>query len=241
MVIEYDGTRFIGWQIQKKGLSVQGEIQKILKRFLKGDIKLIGSGRTDAGVHAIGQSANFKTLYKINTKKLIDTLNHFLKSKNISILSLKKKNTNFHARFDALERKYNYIIFNRSSPLTLYKNRAWHVKKRLNIKDMKKGAKILSGKNDFTAFRSSSCSAKSPVRTLKKIIIKKSSNGLINISFVSKSFLQQQVRSMVGCLKFVGEGKWDLKRLKKTLHSKKRSMCAPPAPPSGLYLEKVKY
>ena len=111
MVIEYDGTRFIGWQIQKKGLSVQGEIQKILKRFLKGDIKLIGSGRTDAGVHAIGQSANFKTLYKINTKKLIDTLNHFLKSKNISILSLKKKNTNFHARFDALERKYNYIIF----------------------------------------------------------------------------------------------------------------------------------
>ena len=131
MVIEYDGTRFIGWQIQKKGLSVQGEIQKILKRFLKGDIKLVGSGRTDAGVHAIGQSANFKTFYKINTKKLIDTLNHFLKSKNISILSLKKKNTNFHARFDALERKYNYIIFNRSSPLSLYKNRAWHVKKKI--------------------------------------------------------------------------------------------------------------
>ena len=96
---------------------------KILKRFIKGDIKLIGSGRTDAGVHAIGQSANFKTFYKINTKKLIDTLNHFLKSKNISILSLKKKNTNFHARFDAQERKYNYIIFNRSGPLSLYKNR----------------------------------------------------------------------------------------------------------------------
>ena len=91
MVIEYDGTRFIGWQIQKKGLSVQGEIQKILKRFLKGDIKLVRSGRTDAGVHAIGQSANFKTFYKINTKKLIDTLNHFLKSKSISILSLKKR------------------------------------------------------------------------------------------------------------------------------------------------------
>ena len=241
MIIEYDGTKFIGWQIQKKGLSVQGEIQKILKRFLKEDIKLIGSGRTDAGVHAIGQSANFKTVYKINTKKFIGTLNHFLKSKNISILSIKKKNADFNARFNALERKYNYIIFNRSSHLSLYKNRAWHVKKKLNIKAMKKGAKILSGKNDFTAFRSSSCNAKSPIRTLKHINIKKSSNGLINISFVSKSFLQQQVRSMVGCLKFVGEGKWDLKRLKKTLYSKKRSMCAPPAPPTGLYLEKVKY
>ena len=111
MVIEYDGTRFIGWQIQKKGLSVQGEIQKILKRFIKGDIKLIGSGRTDAGVHAIGQSANFKTFYKINTKKLIDTLNHFLKSKNISILSLKKKNTNFHARFDAQREKIQLYYF----------------------------------------------------------------------------------------------------------------------------------
>ena len=239
--IEYDGSKFVGWQIQKKGRSIQGEIQKILKRFLKKKIKLIGSGRTDTGVHALGQSANFLINYRLDHKKLLGTLNFFLRNKNISIISIVPRKISFHSRYDAIERTYLYQISNRESPLALDKNRSWHIKKKLNISEMKKGAKILTGKHDFSAFRSSSCSAKSAIRYLKKVNIKKQKNSKIVITCVSKSFLQQQVRSMVGCLKVLGEGKWDIKRLKKTLKYKQRFLCAPPAPPHGLYLVKVKY
>ena len=241
LIIEYDGTKFVGWQAQKSGISIQGEIQKILKRFLKTDIKLLGSGRTDSGVHALGQSANFLINYKIDKKKLLTTLNHFLKKKKISILSIKNKKLDFHSRYSAKERRYLYIIYNREAPLSLYKDKAWHVRKKLNIHLIKLGAKILSGKHNFSAYRSSSCSAKSPVRTLKKILVKKKKDGRIIFTFISQSFLQQQVRSMVGCLKILGEEKWDIDRFKKPLFSKKRFYCAPPAPPSGLYLQNVKY
>ena len=241
LIIEYIGTNFVGWQIQKRGVSIQGEIQKVLRKFIKKDLKLLGSGRTDSGVHALGQSAHFITNHKIKPKKILNTLNHFLKKKGISILSIKNKKQDFHSRFSVKERKYLYVIINREAPLTLYQNKAWHIRKKLNLNLMKRGAKILEGKHNFSAYRSSSCSAKSPIRTLKKIQIKNRNEGRLDITFISQSFLQQQVRSMVGCLKLLGEEKWDLRRFKKPLNTKRREYCAPPAPPSGLYLHSVKY
>ena len=239
--VEYLGTNFVGWQFQKNGVSVQEVLEKALSKFLKDKIKVIGSGRTDAGVHAKGQSAHFKTTRKINDRyNFINSMNFFLQKHSVSILNIKKRSKIFHARHSAKKRIYKYFIINRFSTLVLDKNKAWHVKKKLNIKVMKKGAKILIGTHNFSTFRSSSCQSKSPIKTLKKAQIKKDKNKII-FTFEAKSFLQQQVRSMVGSIKYLGEGKWNLKDFKKVFKSKKRSMCAPPAPPHGLYLVKVKY
>tara|TARA_A100001011_G_scaffold391436_1_gene476912 strand:+ start:613 stop:1353 length:741 start_codon:yes stop_codon:yes gene_type:complete len=240
IIIEYDGTKFNGWQYQKNGFSIQGEIEKVLKKILKKKIRLIGSGRTDSGVHAIGQSANFLYDNLINERKFINSLNHFLNKKSITIISIKRKSFNFHSRYDAKKRIYKYIIINRQSYLALEKNRAWLVKQKLNVSLMKKAAKFLLGTNDFSAFRASSCTAKSPIKTLEKSIVIKTGEKII-ITFSSRSFLQQQVRSMVGCIKFIGEEKWKPNKLRDLLRLKRRSFCAPPAPSCGLYLQKVIY
>ena len=240
IVIEYDGTNYNGWQFQKNGSTIQKEIEKAIKRILKKNIRLIGSGRTDSGVHAVGQSANFFCEKIKDEKKFIGSLNYFLNKKDISICLIKRKKLNFHSRFDAKKRTYKYLIVNRKNYLVLDKNRAWHVKKKLNINSMKKAIKLFLGTHNFNAFRSSSCGAKSPVRTIEKAAVIKKGNK-ISITFSSKSFLQQQVRSMVGCLKMIGEGKWEKKNLKNLLQTKKRSLCAPPAPSCGLYLYKVIY
>ena len=178
-----------------------------------------------------------KIIYK---EKFISSINYFLKNYPIAILSLKKRPKGFHARHSANNRTYKYFIINRLSSLVLTKNKAWHIKKKLNLKVMKKGIKLLKGTHNFSTFRSSSCEAKSPIKTMKKATIKKQKDKII-LTFSSQSFLQQQVRSMVGCLKYLGEGKWNLKDFKKAFLSKKRSMGAPPAPAHGLYLYKVKY
>ena len=239
--VEYLGTNFVGWQFQKNGVSVQEVLEKALSKFLKDKINVIGSGRTDAGVHATEQSAHFKTTRKINDRdNFINSMNFFLKKYPISILNIRKRSKIFHARHSAKKRTYKYFIINRFSTLVLDKKKAWHVKKKLNIKVMKKGAKTLIGTHNFSTFRSSSCQSKSPIKTLKKVQIKKNKNKII-FTFEAKSFLQQQVRSMVGSIKYLGEGKWNLKDFKKVFKSKKRSMCAPPAPAHGLYLVKVKY
>ena len=239
--VEYLGTNFVGWQIQKNGLSVQEVLEKILSKFLKDKIRVIGSGRTDAGVHASEQSAHFKTKYKIIDKNIfINSINFFLGKYPISILDIKKRPNKFHARHSAIERIYKYFIINRCSSLVLEKNKAWHIKRKLDIKIMRKGAEILRGTHNFSTFRSSSCQAKSPIKTIKKAMIKKNKNKIV-LTFQSKSFLQQQVRSMVGCLKYLGEGKWSLKKFKQIMLSKNRANCAPPAPAHGLYLFKVNY
>jgi tRNA pseudouridine38-40 synthase len=241
ILIEYVGTKFVGWQIQKNGPSVQDAIQKALKKILKKKIVIFGSGRTDAGVHAFGQSAHFKTNFLIKNKsKFITSLNFFLSKYKISILEINKKSKDFHARFSAKKRIYKYIIVNRQAPLSIERNRAWNLRKKLNFNLMKKGAKLLKGTKDFSTFRSSSCTANSPIKTLEKVKLIKSKNK-IEITFVSKSFLQQQVRSMVGCLKYIGEDKWTIKQFHEVITSKKREKCAPPAPACGLYLYNVKY
>tara|TARA_Y100001970_G_C14251731_1_gene872380 strand:- start:3256 stop:3996 length:741 start_codon:yes stop_codon:yes gene_type:complete len=241
IMVEYLGTNFVGWQIQKNGLSVQEVLEKVLSKFLKSKIRVVGSGRTDAGVHANEQSAHFKTRNKIINKKIfISSINFFLKRYPVSILDIKKKNNKFHARHSANERIYQYYIINRPSSLVLEKNKAWHIKKKLDVSTMREGAEILKGTHNFSTFRASSCQAKSPIRTMKNVTIKKNKHKIV-LTFQSKSFLQQQVRSMVGSLKFLGEGKWNFQDFKKAFLSKQRKMCAPPAPAHGLYLAKIKY
>tara|TARA_B100001123_G_scaffold232514_1_gene261040 strand:+ start:18 stop:758 length:741 start_codon:yes stop_codon:yes gene_type:complete len=241
ILIEYAGTNFRGWQVQKKGKTIQGLIQEKISKLLKEKIILFGSGRTDAGVHAIEQSAHFDCKNKIiKFDRFLKSINYFLNKESVTIIKVKKRNNDFHSRFSAKMRVYKYIIINRLSAPVLNKNRGWHIMKKLDLEIMKKGAKKLVGKKDFSTFRASSCRAKSPVKTMKMVKIK-SLKDKIEIEFRSQSFLQQQVRSMVGCLKYLGEKKWSLKKFENVMRSKKRVLCAPPAPPEGLYLARVIY
>ena len=241
LIIEYEGTNFRGWQVQKKGKTVQGLIQEKISNLLKEKIILLGSGRTDTGVHAIEQSAHFDCKNQIkNLDKFLKSINYFVNREGVAILKIIKRSKNFHARFSAKMRIYKYIIFNRLGGPVLQKNRGWHIMKELDLVVMKKGARKLIGTKDFSTFRASSCRAKSPIKTMKEVKIK-SFKDKIEIEFRSQSFLQQQVRSMVGCLKYLGEKKWSLKKFENVMNSKKRILCAPPAPPEGLFLARVIY
>ena len=241
ILVEYVGTNFRGWQVQKKGKTIQGLIQEKISNLLKEKITLLGSGRTDTGVHAIEQSAHFECKNEIKQfDRFLKSMNHFLNKDGVTILKIKKRDKTFHARFSAKIRIYKYVIINRLSGPVLDKNRGWHIMKDLDLVIMKKGAKKLVGTKDFSTFRASSCRAKSPIKTMKLVKIRSYKNK-IEIEFRSQSFLQQQVRSMVGCLKYLGEKKWDLKTFNKVFKSKKRTLCAPPAPPEGLFLWRVIY
>ena len=241
ILLEYVGTSYNGWQLQKNGLSVQKCVQLALSKLLKEKIIVFGAGRTDSGVHAIEQSAHFDLKNKIlNTSTLIKSLNFFLNKKNISIKKIKKKTIKFHARHSAKKRSYIYLIMNNLSQSVLNYNREWHIINNLDLNLMKIGAKKLVGTHNFSTFRASNCNSNSPVKTIYKIKISKN-KSLIKINFISQSFLKSQVRSMVGCLKYLGEKKWSLKKFERILKSKKREYCAPLAPPHGLYLEKVTY
>jgi tRNA pseudouridine38-40 synthase len=239
--IEYDGSKFVGWQYQKNGISVQEKIEKVLKKILKSKIRIIGAGRTDKGVHACGQAANFFTVNKIDNKnEFLNSINFFLSKSLISIIDIKLIKLDFHARYQAKERIYEYLIINRIGYLALKKGRAWHVKKKIDFNILKKGGKILEGTHNFSTFRASSCSAKSPIKKINLVRIKRSGEK-IYIIFKSKSFLQNQVRSMVGCLNYLATNKWTLGKFKKVFKSKNRLLCAPPAPAHGLYLKRVIY
>ena len=239
--IEYNGSKFVGWQFQKNGISIQEKIEKALKKIFNTKIKINGAGRTDKGVHAYGQFANFLIKKKIDDKKkFLDSINFFLGKNLISIIEVMEKNEEFHARHQAKERIYEYQIVNRQGSLSLDKLKSWHIKKKIDLNKLKKGAKILVGKHDFSTFRASSCSSKSSIKKMNSVKIKKKGDK-IYIKFSSRSFLQNQVRSMVGCLKYLSTGKWSLVDFKKAFKLKKRANCAPPAPAHGLYLLDIKY
>ena len=239
--IEYDGTKFVGWQFQKNGISVQEKIEKALKKIFNSKIRVNGAGRTDKGVHAFGQFANFFAKKKIEDKnKFLNSINFFLGKNLISIIKIKEKKLSFHARHQAKERIYEYQIVNRQGSLSIDKNKSWHIKKKIDVNLLKKGAKILEGTHNFSTFRAASCSAKSPIKKMNSVKIKKKGDKIF-IKFNSKSFLQNQVRSMVGCLEKVACEKWNLVKFKKVFKSGKRSLCAPPAPACGLYLMNVSY
>ena len=239
--IEYDGTKYVGWQYQKNGISIQEIIEKKLKKYFKKKIKIIGAGRTDKGVHALGQCANFLTEIKIENKKnFLSSINFFLRPHLISLIDEKKKKNDFNSRYDAKERFYEYKIINRHSESVINKKKVWLIRKKLSLRLLRKGAKILEGKHDFSTFRASSCSSKSPLKKMNKITVKKKGET-ISIIFRSKSFLQNQVRSMVGCLIYLSLQSWSIKKFHEIFKSKSRKLCAPPAPAHGLYLIKVKY
>jgi len=238
--IEYEGTPFVGWQFQKNGTSIQEVLQKAIFNFSREKVIVTGAGRTDSGVHALAQVAHFDLKKKIKRKSLLPAINQNIGNKPVTVLKINKANKKFHARFDAKKRTYQYIIINRQSPLTLQKNKAWHIRRKLDVKAMKKGAKLLLGTHNFSTYRASSCGAKSPIKTMEKVSIKKNKDK-INFNFTSRSFLQQQVRSMVGCIKYLGDGKWNLDTFKKSFQSKDRINCAPPAPACGLYLKNIIY
>jgi len=238
--IEYDGTAFVGWQFQKNGLSIQEVLQKAIFKLSNEKVVVTGAGRTDSGVHALAQVAHFDLKKKIEKNFFLPGLNQHIGNKLVTILKINKTSKNFHARFDAKKRTYQYVIINRQSPLALQKNKAWHIRKKLNLEIMRKGAKLLLGTHNFSTFRSSSCNARSPIKTMESVSIKKNKDKII-LKFISKSFLQNQVRSMVGCIKYLGEEKWNIDDFKKSFKSKSRLKCAPPAPACGLYLKEIKY
>ena len=239
--IEYDGTKFVGWQYQKNGISIQEKIEKALKKIFNLKIRINGAGRTDKGVHASCQFANFLVKKKIDDEnKFLNSINFFLRKDLISIIKVNKKFLNFHARYHAKERTYEYQIVNRQGALSIDKNKSWHVKKKINIELLRKGANLLKGTHDFSTFRAASCSAKTPIKKMNSVKIKKNGDKIF-IRFSSKSFLQNQVRSMVGSLKYLSTSKWTLSHFKKIFKSRKRIDCAPPAPACGLYLFKIKY
>jgi len=240
IIVEYDGTNFVGWQQQENGQSIQATLQEAALKLSGEKVTIFGAGRTDAGVHAYGQVASFTINKKIETDVIRDGLNQHLRPHPISVQKAELVDSEFHARFSAKQRIYKYFIINRLAASTLENERAWHIRNKLDVKLLKEGAKKLVGTHDFSTFRASNCSAKSPIRTINDIIVSKSKNR-IKLKFKSKSFLKNQVRSMVGCLKYLGEKKWDLKKFEKVFIKKDRKKVAPPAPACGLYLEKIIY
>lgn len=239
--IEYDGTPFVGWQRQENGQSVQGCIEKAINNIFEENITIFGAGRTDAGVHAMGQVAHFDVTDKLLEPYVIkNALNDHLRPFPISILEVEKVHNDFHARFDATQRKYLYRIVNRKSPLTIEKGRAWQVHKDIDVDLMKECIPSIEGQHDFTTFRSAHCQSDSPIKTLDSLKISQSEEN-IYFGFTAKSFLHHQVRSIVGSLKLVGEKSWSLGDFEKAFNSKDRSKCGALAPPEGLYFMEVKY
>ena len=239
-MVEYDGTAFVGWQRQVNGYSVQEAIEQSLENIFQEKIRIYGSGITDTGVHAKEQVIHFDLTTELEEGKITSALNHYLKKELISILNTEVVDSNFDSRINATLRTYEYIIVNRNSPLAITKNKAWHISTPLNIELMKEAIKTFEGDHDFTTFRAASCEATSPIRTIDKTNIIQHQEQIV-ITFESRSFLQHQVRSMVGALKLVGEGKWSVENLKLALEAKDRTKCAALAPPCGLYLVKVRY
>lgn len=240
LTIEYDGGPYVGWQHQENGPSVQEAIENAITAFCGEEQRLFTAGRTDAGVHALGQVAHFDMEADFPADTVRDALNQHLRPQPISILSAEEVSEAFHARFSALRRHYLYRIIARRAPLALEKGRAWQVFRPLDVKAMHDAAQVLIGRHDFTTFRATQCQADSPVKTLDEINIFESGNE-VHVTCFAKSFLHNQVRSMVGSLKLVGDGKWSKWDLKDALDAADRTRCGPLAPPQGLYLAKVDY
>ena len=240
LTIEYDGTPFVGWQVQDNGPSIAGAITEAFAKFAGEAPKISGAGRTDAGVHALGQVAHVDLAKDRETDTIRDALNAHLRPNPIAILNVEKVAPDFDARFSARARYYLYRIVNRRADLALDRNRAWRVGKALDADAMHAAAQGLVGHHDFTTFRSVECQAKSPVKTVDRLEVARDLDE-IQFEVSARSFLHNQVRSMVGSLALVGEGKWSADDLAKALDARDRAACGPVAPACGLYLVRVDY
>jgi len=240
--VEYDGGPYAGWQRQSGQPSVQAAIEQAIEKFCGQTVSLRGAGRTDAGVHATGQvvHVDLEKAWPDNTVR--DAINAHLRQAGepVSIVAAVTAVDDFDARFSATGRHYLYRILNRRSPPALERGRAWHVTGRLDADAMHDAAQALVGRHDFTTFRSIQCQAKNPVRTLDRLDVTRS-DDLVEIRASARAFLHNQVRSMVGTLKRVGEGAWTRDDVAAALDAKDRAACGPVAPPEGLYLMKVDY
>ena len=236
--LEYDGTNYVGWQRQQCGASIQETLEIAAKNLLGEEVLVHGAGRTDAGVHALGQVAHFDCDRKIECHKIRDGLNFYLKSEKISILSVQNVPKDFHSRFSAVERSYVYKILNRRSPPTFDIKKKWHVPVPLNIDNMILASQLLIGTHDFSTFRGANCQSNSPIKKIDKIIVTNNEDN-IEIKVIAKSFLYKQVRSIVGSLKYVGEGKWSVIDMRKALEACDRKKVGFVAPAHGLYLFNV--
>ena len=240
LTIEYDGTPFIGWQVQDSGISVQGVITDAVAAFTGERAVVAGAGRTDTGVHALGQVAHVDLAREWDGGTVRDALNSHLRPHPVAVLTAERVADDFDARFSAVKRHYLYRVVNRRADLTLEQNRAWRVPRPLDDKAMNEAAQKLVGKHDFTTFRAAECQAKSPVKTLDRLDITRYGDEL-RIRASARSFLQHQVRSMAGSLILVGEGKWSADDLASALAARDRARCGQVAPPHGLYLVRVDY
>jgi tRNA pseudouridine38-40 synthase len=240
LTIEYDGTPYIGWQAQDNGISVQGVLTDAIAAFTGERVTVQGAGRTDTGVHALGQVAHIDLAKDWDIDRVRDAINFHLRPQPVAVLAAEFAAPDFDARFSAVKRHYLYRIVNRRADLTLDLNRAWRVPRVLDCEAMHAGAQRLIGKHDFTTFRSTECQAKSPVKTLDVLDVARDGDE-VRITASARSFLQHQVRSMVGSLVHVGEGKWNVEDLALALAARDRAVCGQVAPPHGLYLVRVDY
>lgn len=242
MTIEYDGTNLVGWQKQQKGNSVQAYLEAALKGFCRQQIDIFAAGRTDAGVHALGQAAHFDLNTNMDTFHLREAFNAHLRDMHapVSVIEIVPVSDSFHARFSAQGRGYIYRILNRRARPVLLENRVWHVPFPLNIENMRQGAEFLLGHHDFSAFRGAGCQALSPLKTLDRLDIELEGDE-IKFLVEARSFLYHQVRNMVGTLKMVGDGHLQPDDIKTILESKQRREAGVTAPACGLYLNKVVY
>lgn len=240
IIIEYDGTNYAGWQIQKDEPSIQEELNKAARQFTQEEIAVTGAGRTDSGVHALGQVGHFDCTKTFEPYRMCQAFNAYLRPRPISVISAEIVPDDFHARFSAKERSYVYKILNRRSRPALDEHRVWWVGAPLDVEKMKDAAEVFLGKHDFTTFRALACQAKSPVRTLNEFRIEQDGD-IISCHLRAQSFLHHQVRNLVGTLKLVGEGKWDKQRVIDALEARDRKAGGPTAPPDGLYFKSVRY
>ena len=245
LLIEYNGNDLVGWQKQNEGISVQSSLEDAAKNIFNKEFEIQGSGRTDAGVHALGQIAhiNLPKGHRLTSRHpfyIISAFNSLLRDSNIRVISTKPVKAEFNARFSAIKRFYKYRILCRAAPPGLDKGKVWHFKKKLDIGLMQEGVKYLIGKHDFTSFRTIKCQAKSPVRTIDEVSFSREGEEVI-MRVSAKSFLHSQVRIIAGTIVKIGDGTWDPEKILTILKGKNRNLAGPTAPADGLYLERVKY
>ena len=240
ITLEYDGTPFVGWQVQALGRSVQGRLAEAIAKFCGESVSLRGAGRTDAGVHALGQVAHFDLARAWPPDTVRAAVNFHLKPDPIVVLDCAVVADDFDARFGASARHYLYRILARAAPPALDHDRVWWVPQPLSMDAMGEAAQVLVGRHDFTTFRAAGCQAKSPIKTLDRLAVTAAGEE-VRIEASARSFLMNQVRSMVGSLKLVGEGKWRRRDLEAALAARDRAACGPVAPSRGLYLVRVDY